>query len=353
MKKLNGAIKNAPAFLMAGLLFFSCALGGTEDYGTLLIILPVNRADIGGRAAVSGGFTSTLSYRLDCSGPGGDITEHFNSGARAAVSLSPGNWTVTVSALNAAGEIIGSSGSVTAAITAGKTTSIPMSIFIDTSRNSITSFAATRPVSAKGIISPDTNTIEVYVPGGTGTTNMDFTLIHTGASISPSPGTPLDFSSSKTFTVTAEDSSTQSYTVRVIPLAGGTGAWPSGTTWETYGLAELTQPEGTTVDAVDETADEVFFGAITVINELSVTLRGTINDTAYEGLKTQITTKLDSPDFSQNSGGIRVDKFEKELTMLFVPYAVIRVMLDMNAGNGEIIIRADRKVPGMSAPDWW
>jgi hypothetical protein len=124
-------------------------------------------------------------------------------------------------------------------------------------------------------------------------------------------------------------------------------------TWETYGLTGLTQPAGTTVTDVNEAVNEVFFGVITVVNDLSVTLGGTINDTAYASLQTDIKTELGNPVSSQNSGGIRVDKFEKNLTVLLIPYAVIRMRLEMNTGNGEIIIRVDRRVPGMSAPDWW
>jgi hypothetical protein len=347
MKTMKGTLKNAAAFLVAGLLFFSCAFNGTEDYGTLVVMLPGGGSDA--RAAVSEGFTATLSYQLECGGPGGDITAYFNSGDRAAVSLIPGNWTVTVSVLNAAGETIGS-GSAAAAVTAGETTSIEIPVVISaigTSRNDITSFAITSPVSAEGVIG--STTITVYVPDETATTSMNFTLIHTGVSINHSPGIPLNFSSPQTFTVTAEDATTKSYTVTVISLAAAE-TWPSATTWETYGLAGLPQPSGTTVDAVNETNTTFLF--LTVNNELSVTLGGSINDTVYDDLKTHIAAKLGSSVSSQNSGGIRVDTFEKSLTIRDL-WSKVWVSLKMDTGNNEISIKAGRRSALSSAPDWW
>jgi hypothetical protein len=74
--------------------------------------------------------------------------------------------------------------------------------------------------------------IDVSVPFGTNLSGMNFTAIHTGASISPAPGTPLDFSSPRTFTVRAENGEEKNYTATVnisppsIP-GGGTAVWPS------------------------------------------------------------------------------------------------------------------------------
>jgi hypothetical protein len=59
---------------------------------------------------------------------------------------------------------------------------------------------------------------------------MNFTASHTGASINPGPGTPLDFSSPPP-----------------VP-GGGTAIWPPLATWQSYGLSSgLSQPAGTTV----------------------------------------------------------------------------------------------------------
>jgi hypothetical protein len=335
MKKMNDTIKNAAAFLIAGLLFFSCTFGGTEDYGTLLVMLPDGGSNTAARS-VSGGFTATLRYRLDFSGPGGVLTEYFNSGGSAAVSLIPGNWTVTLGVLNAAGETIGSSGPVTAAITAGKTTSIEIPVVIDKDRKDIASFAITSPVSAQGVINPDTNTIKVYVPAGTSTASMNFTLIHTGASVNHSSETPLNFGSSQTFTVTAEDSTTKSYTVSVVYIA-----WPG--TWADYDLSGLAQSAGTTVVALEE--DDIVFGLFQ--HDLSVTLKN-ISSAAYDSLLTGITG-FGTPTVSYNLGGIRMDKFEKPNGLY-----TIRVRLDMDTQNDQITIRADKRLlSAIFPPDWW
>ncbi|MDR1352159.1 MAG: DUF5018 domain-containing protein [Treponema sp.] len=334
MKRLKDRIKTAAAFLVAGALFFSCTLSGTEDHGTLVVILPGG----GARAAVSGTFAASLSFQLDCSGPGGNRTGRFNSGGRAAVSLIPGNWRVTVSAVNAAGEIIGS-GSAAAAVTAGKTTSVQIPVTIDTSRKAITSFAVTSPVSAKGKFSLDGTGIKVYVPDGTAGTSMGFTLIHTGRSVNPAPGRPLNFSSPQTFTVTAEDSSTRTYTVTVIAIE-----WPAAS-WATYDLTGLTQPGGTAL--VDLEEDSIPIGSIQ--DDLSVTLRH-ITKAAYENLQAQIEGLLGYPVSAQNPGnGTRTDKFEKQAGLY-----TMRVRLDMDARNDTITIRADKRLlSAVFPPVWW
>jgi hypothetical protein len=334
MKRLNDVIKTTAAFLIAGALFFSCALSGTEDNGMLVVMLPGGAA----KAAVSGTFTASLSFQLDCSGPGRNRTRRFNSGGRAAVSLSPGNWTVTVSVINAAGETIGS-GSAAAVITAGETTSVQIPVAIDTSRKAITSFAITSPVSAEGKFSSDGTAIKVYVPAGITSTNMGFTLIHTGRSVNPASGTLLNFSSPQTFTVTAEDSSTRTYTVTVIPIA-----WPAAS-WATYGLTGLTQPAGTTI--VDLEEDSTLIGIIQ--DDLSVTLKH-IGNAAYENLQAQIKVLLGNPVSAQNPGnGTRMDKFEKQDVLY-----TIKVRLDMDTHNDEIIIRANKRLLSvLFPPDWW
>jgi hypothetical protein len=61
--------------------------------------------------------------------------------------------------------------------------------------------------------------ITVAVPYGTDVTNLIPVIDHTGKAISPDAGTPQDFTNPVIYTVTAEDGSTQSYTVTVtVPL---------------------------------------------------------------------------------------------------------------------------------------
>lgn len=58
-------------------------------------------------------------------------------------------------------------------------------------------------------------TITVTVPAGTGLLNLTPIITHTGVSVTPPSGTAVDFVSPVDFTVTAEDASTQVYTVTV------------------------------------------------------------------------------------------------------------------------------------------
>jgi hypothetical protein len=252
----------AVLILSSGALFgiLSCALSAHGDYGTLVITLPGGAAQAGpvartartARAAVSDAFSATLTYRIDCDGPGGRITRDGQAGASLSIPLDAGDWAVTVTVFNAASQSIGGA-TAAARIESGGTTALRLPVVIDTGGRDITGFALTSPVSAGGAIVPNSTAIAVPVPFGTDLTGMGFTLTHTGVSVSPLPGTRLDFSSPRTFTVTAENGQTKTYTVTVTPTVspppGGAAVWPLDTTWQSYGLLGITQPGGTTVYA--------------------------------------------------------------------------------------------------------
>jgi hypothetical protein len=75
--------------------------------------------------------------------------------------------------------------------------------------------------------------ISVTLPHGTNLTALVPTITHTGVSISPADGQAQDFSAPLTYTVTAEDGSTQAYTVTVKLAAppeegGGSTLPPTG-----------------------------------------------------------------------------------------------------------------------------
>jgi hypothetical protein len=272
-------------------LFFSCSLPGNGDYGTLVIALPGPAA----RAAVSDAFTAALSYRIDCDGPGGRITRQSGGGASLSIPLNAGDWTVTVTILNAAGQTIGS-GTATAVIEGGKTTALHLPVTIDAKGNDIVRFALTSPVSAEGVIVPNAAMIDVSVPSGTDLSALHFTATHTGASISPAPGTPLDFSSPQTFTVRAENGQEKMYTVTVnlsppsVP-SGGTAVWPPAATWLSYGLfSGLTRPPGTTVNTAF-----VSSGALLVYLENAGTA-------AFDNLVNQCAVLGGTPTTSSGSG---------------------------------------------------
>ncbi|MBN1306539.1 MAG: hypothetical protein JXA18_01380, partial [Chitinispirillaceae bacterium] len=78
----------------------------------------------------------------------------------------------------------------------------------------ITSFHLSCP-EVTGAIDDLKHLITVYVPFGTAVTSLAPTITHTGASIIPLSSSVQDFSSPVTYTVTAADGSTLSYTVSV------------------------------------------------------------------------------------------------------------------------------------------
>ncbi|RUT31541.1 hypothetical protein EJP77_09065 [Paenibacillus zeisoli] len=70
-------------------------------------------------------------------------------------------------------------------------------------------------LSVTGTVDEAAKTVALTVPYGTDVTSLTPTITHTGVSISPNSGVAQDFSSPVTYTVKAEDNSTQTYTVTV------------------------------------------------------------------------------------------------------------------------------------------
>ncbi|WP_147433444.1 S-layer homology domain-containing protein [Paenibacillus ginsengarvi] len=78
----------------------------------------------------------------------------------------------------------------------------------------ITAFSFATP-AVVGTVDEGSGTITVNVPHGTNVTSLTPTITHTGASISPNSGVARDFTNPVTYTVTAVDNSTKSYSVTV------------------------------------------------------------------------------------------------------------------------------------------
>jgi hypothetical protein len=62
--------------------------------------------------------------------------------------------------------------------------------------------------------------VSIMVPTGTVLDNRSPSITYTGVSIGPAADTPLNFNNPQTYTVTAEDGSTKTYTVKTIPISG-------------------------------------------------------------------------------------------------------------------------------------
>lgn len=89
------------------------------------------------------------------------------------------------------------------------------------SDKSITSFTLSGLTpEVDGVIDYDNYKINLNVPSGTDLTNLTPTIsIPADATVSPLSGVSQDFTDSVTYTVTAQDGSTQSYTVTVMPMS--------------------------------------------------------------------------------------------------------------------------------------
>jgi hypothetical protein len=62
--------------------------------------------------------------------------------------------------------------------------------------------------------------VSVFVPAGTDLGNLSPDIVYSGISIGPESGAPQDFNGPQTYTITAEDGSTKTYTVTTTPLSG-------------------------------------------------------------------------------------------------------------------------------------
>ncbi len=128
-------------------------------------------------------------------------------------------------------------------------------------RPAITAFGFTDPV-ADGVVNEETKTIAITVPFGTEVTALTPTITYTGTSVAPASGTAQDFTEPVTYTVTAQDGSTQSYTVTVNVMAstqmsitafGFTDPVADGVINEEAKTIAITVPSGTEVTALTPT----------------------------------------------------------------------------------------------------
>ncbi|MBD2866358.1 S-layer homology domain-containing protein, partial [Paenibacillus oceani] len=125
----------------------------------------------------------------------------------------------------------------------------------------ITGFSFASPAVA-GTINEASRTVSVTVPYGTNVTALTPTITHTGASISPNSGVPRNFTNPVSYTVSAADGSTKSYTVTVNVAASPTkeitgfsfvSPAVAGTVNEASRTISVTVPHGTDVTSLTPT----------------------------------------------------------------------------------------------------
>jgi hypothetical protein len=246
--------------LIAGLLFFSCSMVDPHETGTLIIRLPGNSSARAAGDTISDSFMKTLTYEIECRGVG-TVKKNFKFGDSVSIPLAAGDWTVTVTVRNAAGQNInfGEKTNIPVTIKGGETTYVnDVTIRIDTSRCDITEFKITNPLMpAATVYTIGGNTITITVPYNYSISgSVTFTATHTGVSIDPAPGT-VSWSSldNNGITVTAENGTKKTYFLTVTEEElppGGNGTFTlcenwNDVPWGTLGLSGISAP-GTVID---------------------------------------------------------------------------------------------------------
>ena len=149
---------------------------------------------------------------------------------------------------------------VTAADGSTQTYSITVTVVANTAK-AITGFSISGQTGSTAITESN-HSIAVTMPYGTVVTALSPSITTTGASVSPPSGTAKEFTSPVTYTVTAADGSTQTYSVTVTvaanPAKAITGFSISGQTGsttitESNHTIAVTMPYGTTVTALQPT----------------------------------------------------------------------------------------------------
>jgi hypothetical protein len=120
--------------------------------------------------------------------------------------------------------------------------------------------------NVEATVTEATKTITLTLPFNTNLTSLTPTITHTGMSITPTSGTARDFSSTVTYTVTAEDNSTQDYTVTV-----STAAASSNKDILTFNILNVTPVFGTNPDTISVT---VPMGTVVTALTPTITING-------------------------------------------------------------------------------
>jgi uncharacterized repeat protein (TIGR02543 family)/prepilin-type N-terminal cleavage/methylation domain-containing protein len=170
---------------------------------------------IGSTTATSSPATASYTITFDANGGTGSMaTQTIDEGASenlTANSFTRSNYTFAGWATTAGGSVAYADGASYTMGGANVTLYAKWTQNLSSSK-AITTFSIT---SATTTITEGDHTISVHVPYGTTVTSLTPIIVHSGASVSPNSGVAQDFTDPVTYTVTAEDSSTQDYVVTV------------------------------------------------------------------------------------------------------------------------------------------
>jgi hypothetical protein len=247
----TGAIRAVLVLVAAATLAVCAPPLDTRNEGNLRIVLAGGSS--AGARALSPETIAGLSYRLDFSGPNGEtLSRTLEPGTQTLIlNLTLGDWTIQAEAFNDDGVVYGN-GETTVTVEAGRINDamIPMrEATPEDQPKEIMAFSfdgLTPPV--EGAIDADTKTVAVTVPYDTVVTSLVPTItVSSGASIDPASGEAQDFTNPVSYTVTAEDGSTETWTVTVT-IASNTAKEIEGFSFES-----LTPPVEGTIDQAAKT----------------------------------------------------------------------------------------------------
>jgi hypothetical protein len=185
--------------------------GAILDNGTQGLSLPLTIYGITVTAPVPG--TGTLSANKPAAVAGASVG--VTATPAANYTIYPVNGTPTVTRAGDSGtETVSGSGPYTFTMPADNVT---VSVVFKSSLKAITAFNITSPVTATGRVDEGAKTVTITVPGGTAVNSMTTAItLSPGATVNPAAGSGANFTTpTKTYTVSAENGSTQDYGVTV------------------------------------------------------------------------------------------------------------------------------------------
>lgn len=177
-------------------------------------------------------------------------------------------------------------------------------IVLSSSRN-ITSFSFASP-SATGSINDASipASISITVPYLTNVTALVPTIVHTGASISPSSGVAQNFTNPVTYTVTAADSSTKDYVVTVLIAQDSTPPTVNSITRVSSNPTNLTSVDYTITFSEDVTGVDVVGP---VFNNFTLTASSGVINPSISAVNGSGTTYIVSVNTGNGNGTIRLN----------------------------------------------